>query len=78
MSRMLAHLASAMEFLAVANETGRWALVRWGLAPAPKPVSFDGLLDELFARWPLDHDERQFDPLTAVPAWTTNEVRLAA
>lgn len=23
----------------------------------PQPPSFDGLLDELFARWPLDADE---------------------
>jgi hypothetical protein len=78
MTTLVALLASAAEFLATASETGRWALVRWGLAPAPKPVCFEGLLDELFAIRPLNHDECRGGEADAELAWTGERMRLAA
>ncbi len=78
MTKLVALLDSAVEFLATASETGRWALVRWGLAPAPKPVCFEGLRDELFALWPLNYGECRADDADAELAWTGEEMRLAA
>ncbi len=78
MTKLVALFASAAEFLATASEIGRWALVRWGLAPAPKPVCFEGLLYELFAIRPLNHDECQAQGEDTELAWTGEGVRLAA
>ena len=77
MTKLAALLDSAVEFLATASETGRWALVRWGLAPAPEPVCFEGLLNELFALWPLNPGEQE-EVMDAAPARSGREFRLAA
>jgi hypothetical protein len=42
-----------MALLAMLCDVADRALGRLGLR-APAPPSFEGLLDELFARWPLD------------------------
>jgi hypothetical protein len=53
------------------------ALRRLGLLK-PAAVDFDGLLDELFARWPLEADERCEEEIMAEEAAELEALRWAA
>ena len=53
---VLFHLLIVVYFADELAKEGKWILRRIGVLPHLQ-VEFDGLLDELYAKWPLDWDE---------------------
>ncbi len=60
-----------------AGEGILWVLRKVGVLPHPQ-VEFDGLLDELHARWPLDWDEYSPEAICSMEWKEAEGLRLAA